>query len=273
MRLIDKLERKFSRFGIKNLMMYIVFLMGVVFALSLIDGTLYYKLALIPSEVMKGQVWRLVTFVFIPPASSLFFMIFALMFYYFMGIALEREWGTFKFNLYYILGMIFTIAASFILKLAFNINIPAYSHYLNLSILLAFANIYPDYQIRIYFIIPIKMKYLAWILLAFYAFSLIMYPLPYKFFVIAALLNYFVFFGRDTFSKTKNRSSAYIRKQAFQRSVYVDRDKPFHRCEVCGRTELDDRELEFRICATCEGKHEYCMEHLLNHEHIKDEAK
>ena len=157
MRWYDKLERKLGRFAIPNLMLYIVFLNLAVFIITyLTDLNLYFFLILDPASVMNGEIWRLFTYIFIPPETSHpLFMGFVLYLYYLIGNSLEHEWGTFKFNLFYFLGMLGTTLCAFITGL------PVTPHYINLSLFLAFAKIYPDFELLLFFFLPVKVKYLA----------------------------------------------------------------------------------------------------------------
>jgi len=155
MNLLDRLERKFGKFAIKRLPMYIVILNLFVYMLNLLDSRYINYLYLIPSRVLKGEIWRLVTYIFIPPMTSMedvLWLFFAIYFYYIMATGLENEWGSFKFNLYYLLGMIGTTIAAFFIPL------PATASFINLSIFLAFAYLYPDYQIYLFFIIFIPLS-------------------------------------------------------------------------------------------------------------------
>ena len=155
---LNKLERKFGKYSIKNLMLYIASLNFLVYLLIMVDqsNNIVYKLMLKPELILKGEVWRLITFIFIPPNTSAFFIIFALYFYYIAGRGLEHEWGSFKLNVYYLFGILGTIIASFITKGS------ATATYLNLSLFLAFARLYPDYEVLLFFVIPIKIKYFAY---------------------------------------------------------------------------------------------------------------
>lgn len=265
LKLIDKLEKKLGHTGIRGLMTYIIGLNGIVFILSYLDttGMFLNKLALLPQMVMRGEVWRLITFVFIPPTFSLLWLIFALYFYYMIGSSLENEWGTFKFNVYYFTGVAATIAGAFLT------GSPATSVYLNLSLFLAFASIFPNYQIMLFFILPVKIKYLAWLDAAFLGYTLLVGSLPARVMVIASILNFLLFFGRDLYMWAKSRGRAQYKKSVYRSMVGRGKVLAVHRCEVCGRSEWDDKNLEFRYCVECEGDHEFCMEHLNSHEHIK----
>ncbi|OWZ82744.1 rhomboid family intramembrane serine protease [Natranaerobius trueperi] len=145
---LNKLERKYRRFGIENLIGYIIGLNALVFVLNMVDptGTIIGHLNLVPSQVLDGEFWRVVTFLFIPPRTSPLFVFIALYLYYIIGKSLEEEWGSFKFTLYYLLGAIGTVAASFISGGI------ATSQYLNLSLFLAFATIYPNFTLRLFFV-------------------------------------------------------------------------------------------------------------------------
>ena len=141
MKWFHKLERKLGRYAIRNLMTYIVVLNAVVFALTILvpQSNLYEKFALFPGRVLQGEVWRLITFLFLPPSvSQSLWIIVTLYFYYMVGSNLENQWGSFRFNLYYLIGVLSTIAASFI-----GFALTGYgdisTEHLNLSLFLAFA--------------------------------------------------------------------------------------------------------------------------------------
>lgn len=263
MSILDRLERKLGRFAIKELILYVVGLNLFIYLLPYFDPSkdAVYKLVLDPSLVMKGEVWRLITFIFIPPSASLLWIFFILYFYYMVGTGLEHEWGSFKFNIYYLAGITGTIIAAFITGYG------STALYLNLSLFLAFAYIYPDYEILLFFIIPVKVKYLAWLNWAFIAFTVLTAPLPAKAAAVASVLNYFLFFGRDIIINIKTGKTAYSNRQRFAEAF---RNKTtVHKCTICEMTEKDDPKMEFRYCSTCKGDYEYCMNHLKAHEHIK----
>jgi hypothetical protein len=259
--LLDKLDRKFGRFAIRQLMVYIVGINGLVYLLSLAnpESNAISKLWLDPHLVLQGEVWRLFTFVFIPPQASIFWIFFILYFYYIVGTGLEHEWGGFKFNIYYFTGMAATAAAAFI------VGQGATALYLNLSLFLAFAYIYPNFEILLFFVVPVKVKYLAWLNWFFIGFTVLTAPLPAKVAATVSVLNYFLFFGKDIFTATSN----YQRRRDFRARSTAPQKKTIHKCTICGMTENDDITMEFRYCSQCEGDHEYCMPHLKTHEHVK----
>lgn len=263
MKLLDRMERKFGRFAIRNLMTYIITITGMVYVLYLMYPESISRLIFDPQLILKGEVWRLITFIFIPPTFDIIWIIITLYFYHMVGSSLEAEWGSFKFNIYYFIGMLGTAAVSLLL------GIPGTATYINLSLFLAFARIYPDFQILIFFIIPVKIKYLAWLEWAFIAYTVIFFPVPLKIAALISLVNYFVFFGGDIFYQIKNGRRAHYNKQDFRKKLNVS--PPVQKCTVCGKTHADDPMAEFRFCPECDGMKCYCMEHIRNHEHIKVE--
>lgn len=241
-------------------MLYVVFSNVIVYVLDLLTGgTLITKLILAPQLVFQGEVWRIITFVMIPPTTSPIFLVFALYFYYMIGQTLEHEWGSFKFNFYYFFGIIVMIVSSLVFGTVSSVST------LNLTLFLAFATLYPNYEIRIYFILPVKVKYLAFISLGFLGVSFFFGGFSTKVSIIAGLANYLLFFGKDLFTSRKRRVSSMSRTYKFKAEVNKNVHK--HQCVVCGRTEADDPNLEFRFCSKCEGYYEYCIEHLTQHEH------
>ncbi|HYE83042.1 MAG TPA: rhomboid family intramembrane serine protease [Clostridia bacterium] len=263
MKWLDRLERKLGRFAVKNLMLYIVGITGVVYALSYFDnrGFVIGKLMLIPQLVLRGEVWRLVTYIFIPPGATIIWILFILYFYYMVGSALEHEWGSFRFNIFYLTGMIGTTIA------AFMTGYGATSLYLNLSLFLAFARIYPDYELLLFMVIPVKVKYLAMLNWAYIIFTVLAGDMSTRLVAVVSILNYFLFFGKDILSKTKSNRQVYNNRRRFQSEM--PRNFTIHRCTICGKTEKSDPDMDFRYCPECEGDYEYCMDHVRNHEHVK----
>lgn len=258
---ISKIERKFGHLAIKKLMYYIIISNALVLLLYQIYPPIYYFLTLKPELVLKGEIWRLITYVFIPPTFNLFWAIFTLYFYYLVGTGLENEWGSSKFNLYYLTGMFGTTIGAFIT------GGETTALYLNLSLFLAFARIYPDFQMLLFFIIPVKIKYLAWLNLIFLGFTVLTSPLTIKIAALIAVGNYFVFFGKETIQSLKlKRQVHYNRKKFFDE---IANTPPIHKCAVCGITEKDDRRMDFGYCKECGDDYEYCTKHIDDHQHQK----
>lgn len=224
MKWINKLERKYRRYAISNLMTYIIALNAVVYVINLLipQSNLYAKLALNPAMILRGEIWRLITFLFLPPSSSPIFIVFVLYFYYLVGSNLEYQWGSFRFNIYYLIGVLSTIAASFISYAITGFGLVSPEH-LNLSLFLAFAHLFPYFEVLLFFFIPIKVKYLAWFNWAFIVFALIFRPLPMKLAAIASVVNYFIFFGSDLITTIKLRIQTYKKRKRFREAFKNDR--------------------------------------------------
>ena len=199
-RFLDRISYKFRRICIPNLMLYIVIAMAGVFVVELFVPTmpLRWYLYFDRDLIFAGEWWRVITWIFIPTNTSIVWIIFSLYFYYLIGSGLEQRWGSFKFNLYYLIGIIATIIGGFIIGATDNT-------YLNLSLFFAFAVLYPDFQVMLFFFIPIKIKWLALVDLVFFIISLIIMPLYYKVAIIASLLNFILFFYEDFGKFIKNQ--------------------------------------------------------------------
>lgn len=211
MKWLNQLERKYRKYAINNLIFYIIACNALVFFLDFIQpgGAAIDSLVLYPERILQGEIWRLLTYIFIPPAASPIWIIFVLYFYYLVGTGLEQAWGAFRFNLYYVLGMAGTTLAAFITGAGYT------GVYLNLSLFLAFAHLYPDFEVLIFFILPVKVKYLAWLNWALLGFTVIFTAMPYKIAAVAALVNYFIFFGRDIYRGIKLRRQVKRNRQKF----------------------------------------------------------
>ena len=198
--LLNRLERKTGRFAVHNLMFILVVGMFTLFAAELAfpQLNLYDWLSFRRDLIFQGQVWRLITFIFLPPNSSIFWIVFTLYFYYMIGDALERQWGAFRFNVYYLIGVIGLIISGMIT--GFTANAP-----LNMSLFFAFAVLFPDYQVMLFFMIPVKIKYLAFVDALLFIISVVMGSLPTKIAILFSLLNFFLFFGGDFISRLKNQ--------------------------------------------------------------------
>ena len=281
MKLLNQLERKYSKYAIPNLIQYIVGGMVLVFIFDYLNGGLIELLGFSPTLIAQGEVWRIVTFIFVPQRGGIF-VIFYFLIMIFFGRILEQHWGSFKFNMYYLIGSLGTITASIVLEALTGVPQPLSNFNLYMTLLLAVAQIAPDYEIRIYFVLPVKLKYIGYIYGAILGFQFVFGNLGAKIVLVFTLINFFIFFGADIYKNLRR----ILNKQQFRQASRPQpkarpstvRTKPgngkiiqvaFHCCEVCGKTEVDDPELEFRYCSKCEGRHEYCTEHILNHEHKK----
>lgn len=256
---LDKMERKYGRYAIKNLALYIVAMQIIGFSLIFLDIFSYGEMALSPFHITDyKEYYRLFTFLLVPATRSIIFFAFVMYFYYLIGSSLEANWGTLKFNLYYLIGILGTIAGAFIA------NTEVDTWYINLSLFLAFATLFPNFEVRLYFLLPIKIKYLAYLNVGFFIFELITGSNKSRVAIVVIMLNYLLFFGKRVITKKK----AHTRKKQYKKKLQVKKDY-FHKCTVCGKTEKDDENLEFRYCSKCNGTYEYCSNHLFTHEHKK----
>ena len=276
MHFLNKMERKFGRFAIQGLMKYIILFYVAGYLIEFLAPQAYSFLTLEPYLIFHyGQVWRLVSWVLIPPPTgNFFFAIIMIILYYQLGTALERTWGAFKFNVYIFGGMIFTVLGALLLYVIYGVNTPISmggsfsTYYINMTIFLAFAMCYPDMRIMLYFIIPIKMKWMAGIYAALIIYEMIISSWGGRVAIIASVLNFLIFF----FTTRNYRSVSpkeILRKRTYHRQVQQPKGVTRHKCAICGRTELDDPNLEFRFCSKCNGNYEYCQDHLFTHEHVK----
>ena len=268
---LDKLERKFGRYAIRNLPLYIVMLYAIGAVLNIITrGGYYVYVALNPYLVLRGEVWRLLGFLIVPPNANIIFIIFVLMFYYSIGESLVQVWGAFRFNMYILLGVLATIIASFVVYFIYpSTMIFMDTFYLNLSMFLAYATIFPEMRVYLSGIVPVKVKWLAWVDVALLAYNFIVGNIGSKVAIAVSLLNFLLFYiSSRNYKKVSPREIQ--RKRAYRKASSVASNKPYrHKCAVCGKTELDDLNLEFRYCSKCNGNYEYCNEHLFTHEHVK----
>lgn len=289
--LLNKLERKIGRYAIKNLSLYLIlgYAIGYILYLMSSFGNIpiisYFMLD--PYKILHGQVWRLVSWILIPPSGLDVFTIIMLYFYYSIGTTLENTWGAFRYNVYIISGMIFSVIGAFILYLIYavvaNIN-PEFvgstismsftTYYINLSIFLAFAAVYPNVEVLLFFVFPVKMKWMAVIDVIIVGYDLVVAirggSLAVVVAIVMSLLNFLVFFFA-TRNYKRISYKEYKRRSNYRREVNIakkERDY-VHKCAICQRTEKDDETLEFRYCSKCAGNKEYCNEHLFTHEHVK----
>ena len=280
---LDRFCYKHPRLGIPGLMRYIVIGNVLVYLLNLFSTNGYpvasALLSFDTSAILQGQVWRIITFIFVPTGSSnIFFFVLSLYFYYWMGNMLENYWGTPKFTIYYISGIVLTILAAFIAYFAGGLGIMTGLHYVNMAMFLAYAALNPNAMVLLFFFIPIKIKWLAWADLAYFAYGVItsiaigdwggaVAP-------VVALLNFVVFFY-PYFSKKARIQRAGRSKQAtrFRQTVMTSQHaEPYnHKCAVCGKTDADYPNMQFRYCSRCAGYHCFCEEHIFNHVHFTED--
>ena len=280
-KLMDRIDRfciLHPRFGIRRLMLYVVIGNILVYLLSMMDttGLVYQKLCFSGQAILHGEVWRIVTYLFVPmEGGSLLLFLISMYFYYWIGSSLENEWGTGKFTIYYLIGALLQAVFGVVLTLILKQDIIISATYLNLSMFFAFATLFPDVMVLLFFIIPIKIKWLAWVDAALFVFGIVTTQFPLNLLPIVAVLNYLLFCGgwlfdfiRPSRVRAERKTVQFqaearrIRKEQTQRGYR-------HKCEVCGRTDADYPDLQFRYCSRCAGYHCYCEDHIGNHTHVQ----
>lgn len=312
-RLLNKLERKIGKYAIRNLSRYLIgaYAIGyVLFYIGAFSGnSILSYLTLEPYFIIHNfQIWRIISWVLVPTVSTgffgIFFAIIMMILYYQLGSVLERTWGTFRFNVYIFGGILLTVIGAFVLHgIHTAIYGPGYimitgpiggmfsTRYINQSIFLAFAICYPNMEVLLYFILPIKMKWMAIFYAVLIFIDVIRSTWAGKIAIIASILNFVIFLltnrqVRDNLRRVSPKEMK--RKQDYKRATEGGtRRNPYagqmprqpmrgassgvakHRCAVCGRTDLDDPKLEFRFCSKCEGNYEYCQDHLFTHQHVR----
>ncbi len=290
MKPMSKFEKKFGRYAIKNISMVLILCYAAGFIINMIDQSFLNYLSLNPYAILHGQVWRLITWIIVPPSlnMNLFFILIMLYFYYSIGTSLEHAWGTYRYNIYLFSGMLFTIVGSFLMMVYIYISVPALlqspesaelvfrqtatyfsTYYVNMSIFLAYAATFSEARVLLFFIIPIKVKYLGIIYGIMLGAEFFAGNIYNKVVIGASLLNFIIFFltSRNRIHMSpKQVKRRYEYKQEVKKSAGISR----HKCAVCGITEEDDPNREFRFCSKCAGNYEYCSEHLYTHTHIKN---
>ncbi len=265
MALLDRLERALGRWALPGVSLYLVIGQVGVYLLAMLgrmDATL---LMLVPELARHGEPWRLVSFLFVPPNTNFVFIAFAWWMFYLMGNALEAYWGVFRYNLFLLLGYGLTVGLAFLQPDAIVSN-----EFLAGSVFLAFAYLNPEFEIMLFFILPVKIRWLALFAWASYAALFVMGSWASRLQIVAAVGNFFIFFGRDLWL-----SAGLVRRRraqaAVQRAHAAEEDEPRHRCRICGKTDRTDPQLDFRYCSKCAGSQCYCPDHIFSHEHVRSE--
>ena len=290
---MKNLRRKFNQLcyqnrnkGIPNLMLYITIGTAIVYFLSMVDesNTLYYALNFNRALILQGQVWRLFTYVFTYNAGNVLIMLISLLCYFSLGRAMERIWGTFRFNLFYLTGIVLMDIFCMIFG-GFSADV----YYLNMSLFLGFATLHPDAGFLLFYIIPVKAWIFALFDLAITLFEVIRLTaaglIPYNLYPLIAIANYFLFFGKDVVNviplSWRIKLGRLFKKQPVQKKAgtvpfpsasprpAAAKETYTHKCTVCGRTDVTNPELEFRYCSRCNGYYCYCEDHISNHTHIQ----
>ncbi len=260
MKFLDRIDKMVSKFAIKDLMKYIMLGSFLVYLVDMTsNGMLTNLLYFNKNLIFKGQIWRLFTFIFVPESQS-FLMIITFFFYYYIGRTLEMAWGTVRFNTYYFMGLLFTIIGGLLVGYTT-------TYYLNMTLFLAYATTFPESMVNIYFVLPVKVKYLGYLYAAIVLFTFVGAGWGPRFIILISILNFLLFFGPKYLKDQKRRTKTNNMRRNIQEAKIETRMKSIHKCTTCGITERDDPNMEFRYCSNCEGNYEYCEKHIKNHMH------
>jgi hypothetical protein len=267
-RLLARLERRIGKLAIPRLPFVIAVTSAIVYALGMLRPMFMFQLLLIPQLVIAGQVWRVITWVFVPPPSgNVFWTAIAILFYLSLGNSLEQEWGAFKLNVYYFVGIIGTVAASLVLGL------PMTSEYLHATVLFAFATLFPNVQFLLFFVVPIRAKWSALIAAGFMAYAAYKGGMGERVAIAVAIANYFLFFAPTLLALARDAGVAAKQERRRAEIFGDDRDKeeedrPVRKCKLCGLTD-NDKGADLRVCTcqeVCGGKATvYCLPHARSH--------
>jgi len=261
MRFIDRLEKKLGRYAPTNLTVYLIAGQSLFYVLFMMGKVEPTQIWLTGGSLLQGEWWRLLLFPLYPPSCGLLCALFGWYLFYLMGSALEEHWGAFRYDLFLLTGFLLTVSVSFL--------VPAYpmsTAFLGGSVFLAFAFLFPDFQLLLFFVLPVRIKWLALITWLGYGYLLLVGGWASRLLVLASVGNFLLFFARDILVNLK-----YGRRQVAKRVVSATRgsEQPFHRCTVCGITDKTHPDMDFRYCPQCEGQYGYCRDHIFNHDHIK----
>lgn len=286
MKAIDRFCYKHPKLGIPDLMKYIVLSNAAVFVLDLFTNSFFSNLLFFHyNSIMHGQVWRLLTFILVPSIggagsvgfglmTNVFFFAMTSFFYYSIGTTLERYMGSTKFTVFYALGVLLNMLLGLLTHAGVNM------YYINMSMFFSFAVLYPDTRVLLYGIIPLKIKWLAWLDAVFFAYDIFFYlrsGLPLLALMpIIGILNFFLFFGGELLDGAKYKKDVFAHKTSKQTINFKKAQKDIkqrkgylHKCTVCGVTDADDPNMEFRYCSKCNGYYCYCINHINNHTHVE----
>lgn len=307
---MSKFEKKFGKYAIPNLSLYLIIAYVIGYAIQLMSPEMYQFLNFDPYMIFHGQVWRVLTWILIPPKELGLFAIVMLVLYYQLGRGLEHTWGTYRYNIYMLSGLFFTVVGALmlyvVLLVLYNANVfPAdlvsemlayglispgqffgmiigtyvSTYYINMSIFLAYAITYPEEQLMLYFLVPVRIKWFGYLYSAYLIYAIIsafksgsvVVGIITTVLIFVSLLNFLIYMILGKNRARFNPKQVKRRKQ-YKQSVRQAKPKTYengarHKCAVCGRTELDDPNLTFRYCSKCSGNKEYCQDHLFTHEH------
>ena len=263
MSLLDKIERALGRFAIPNLALYLVIGQVAVLLLAMMQRVELEKLVYAPVYVMQGEWWRVFSFMFLVPIPrstfGFVFLAFGWYLFYMMGRALEDHWGTFRFNVYLFVSYALTVVLAFLAP-----GYPVTNIFILGSVFLAFAYLHPNFELLLFFVLPVKIKWLALITWVANGYFFVSGGLSIRLQIGASVVSFLLFFGGEMLRRLRQGQ----RSRAHQAEKVAAAEQPRHVCHVCGKTDRSHPELDFRYCSQCAGDQCYCPEHIRNHPHV-----
>ncbi|MDG2224223.1 MAG: hypothetical protein P8L85_22770 [Rubripirellula sp.] len=261
MKFLDRLDRIVRPIAIPNLTQVLIAGQVIVLVASLLDGNakMLERLPLVWESVFQGEGWRLLSFLFVPFSTSPIWLFFSCYIFFIFGNSLQSVWGYVRYNTFMWLGIILTIAAAAIAP-----DQQVSSRFLYMSVFLAFATYNPNFELRLFFVIPVKVKFLAYIQVGFYLLALVSGPMAARAMVLASIGNYLVFFAPMLFQQIRNKQRQ-VQWEAKQNKIT---NEPRHTCTTCGVNSNIDPKMSFRYCSKCDGERAYCEAHLRDHQHV-----
>ena len=270
---VDAFCRKHPYFGPENLMKYLMIANIALWLLNAVNPLILRYMTFNPYYIFRGQIWRLVSFVFIPPSTGVLAFI-AFYFYYWIGTTLEREWGTARFNVYFFSGVLLTVLYGIIMYFVTGQSFSVNAEFIYLSMFFSFAALYPDMQVLLFYFIPVKIKWLAYVDAALFVMNIFTTSFPANLLPVIAILNFLIFCGDDLIDSLglKKKSPTAINFKKASREIKKEQARSLyhHKCSVCGRTDTDYPDLEFRYCSQCVGYHCFCSDHINSHIHFQE---
>lgn len=253
------MKNKLGKLAINNLT--IIIILGQIFTFLAISSGYITQSSLTLNYLLisQGEYWRVISFIFIPPSGAPLLSLLSWYILYLMGSNLEHYWGALHYNLYILLAVILTNIVSYIFKVPVRTN-----YYLQSSIFLAFAFLNGDFQVRLMFFIPVKIKWIAIATWIIYLWSFIFGNIVGRLLLTASLTNFFIFFGKDIYYKIRHRG----KRIKHSISKEIKKNKPLHQCVVCSKNDITHPYMDFRYCSRCNPEQCYCEDHINNHTHI-----
>ena len=250
-----------QRIAVPGLIRYVALMNALVFILHLLAPGYLSVLELDPRLILEGQAWRLITWIFIPETLSPLWIFFSLLFLLYLGDGLEAGMGAPRLTMFYLSGVVLCTLVNFLFGLQGGGGAVGRANtFLNLSLLLAFATLYPDFKVLVFFILPVRIAWLAIFSVILMIVAVLGQPPVVAATLGAALINYFLFFRTELSGKLGQGGLSRSRSFPLNRSPKIaSQSEPMHRCAACGKTEQTDPDLDFRVTA---GGAEYCLEHL-----------